>query len=64
VGRVCCAAGGGEGDRIPEILATLSPLPCPVDVFVLTSEELAHAIREQSPLVREALEHGQDLLMV
>jgi hypothetical protein len=38
------------------------PLPCPVDLFVLTSAELDRCAREGHPLVREAREHGRDLL--
>ena len=48
-------------DRVPEVLRALMPLPCPVDLFVLTSEELDRYAREGHPLVREALEHGRDL---
>ena len=48
--------------RMPEVLRALMPLPCPVDLFVLTSEELDRHTRERHPLVREALEHGRDLL--
>ena len=44
------------------MLRALRPLPCPVDLFVLTSEELDRYAREGHPLVREALEHGRDLL--
>ncbi len=49
-------------ERVPEILAALSPLPCPVDLFVLTSEELERYSREGSPMVRVALATGKDLL--
>jgi predicted nucleotidyltransferase len=49
-------------DRLPAILAALSPLPCPVDVVVLTMDELRRAQDGGDPLVREALEHGVDLL--
>ncbi|MFQ5654328.1 MAG: nucleotidyltransferase domain-containing protein [Planctomycetota bacterium] len=49
-------------DRIPELLRTLSPLPCPVDLWVLTAAEIDRAIEEGSPLVREAVEKGIDLL--
>jgi len=47
--------------RIPEMLAALSPLPCPVDLFVLTAEEVERARTERDPLVREALDHGMEL---
>ena len=49
-------------DRVPEVLRALRPLPCPVDLFVLTSKELDRYAHEGHPLVREALEHGRDLL--
>ena len=49
-------------DRVPEVRRALMPLPCPVDLFVLTSEELDRHTREGHPLVREAREHGRDLL--
>lgn len=49
-------------DRIPELLQALSPLPCPLDLFVLTKEEVDRLGREGSPLIRTALTTGQDLL--
>jgi hypothetical protein len=49
-------------DRIPGMLAALSPLPGPVDLFVLTAEELDQAQQRGDPLVREALGNGFDLL--
>jgi len=49
-------------DRIPEVLCALSPLPCPIDLFVLTRAEFERFQREESPLLRTALETGQDLL--
>jgi len=49
-------------DRIPEMLRALSPLPCPVDLFVLTSEEAAVHAKANTPLLREVLAHGIDLL--
>ena len=45
-----------------DLLAVLSPLPCPMDLFVLTRDELERARQEGAPLVREALSHGIDLL--
>jgi predicted nucleotidyltransferase len=36
-------------DRVPEVLRALRPLPCPVDLFVLTSEELDRYSREGHP---------------
>ena len=49
-------------DRVPVLLAAFSPLPCPLDLFVLTADEFARAQAEAQPLVREALAHGIDLL--
>jgi hypothetical protein len=49
-------------DRVPAVRRALMPLPCPVDLFVLTSEELERYRREGHSLVREASEHGRDLL--
>lgn len=49
-------------DRIPDILRAMAPLPCPVDLFVLTSDEVDRTEREQNPVVRLALDSGIDLL--
>ena len=49
-------------DRVPELLGALSPLPCPIDLTVLTREEFERARREEVPLVREALANGLELL--
>ncbi len=49
-------------DRTPEVLRALLPLPCPVDLFVLTAEEVERHAREGHPLLREALTRGRDLL--
>lgn len=49
-------------DRIPEILRALMPLPCPMDLFVLTVDELGRFEAEGSALVRTALQTGLDLL--
>jgi predicted nucleotidyltransferase len=49
-------------DRVPEVLQALRPLPCPVDVFVLTGQELERYASDGDPLLREALSHGRDLL--
>lgn len=49
-------------DRVPDVLRALSPLPCPVDVFVLTARELERLAAAGDPLIREALRHGRDLL--
>jgi len=48
--------------RVPQMLRALSPLPCPVDLFVLTAQELERGVVEGQPLVRVALGHGRDLL--
>ena len=49
-------------DRIPGMLAAMSPLPCPVDLFVVTEAEYERARREGSALVAEAEQSGLDLL--
>lgn len=49
-------------DRVPEVLRALMPLPSPVDLFVLTAQEIEQHAREGNPLLREALTHGRDLL--
>ena len=49
-------------NRIPEVLRGLAPLPCPIDLHVLTREEVERYCREGSPLLRVALETGRDLL--
>ena len=49
-------------DRVPELLRALSPLPCPIDLFVLTSAEFERHQSEGSPLLRTALSTGRDLL--
>ncbi len=49
-------------DRVPAILRALSPLPCPLDLFVVTIEEVERGRADGSPLLREALAVGIDLL--
>lgn len=49
-------------DRIPDMLRALSPLPCPLDLLVVTADELARARGKGDPLVREAVAGGLDLL--
>ncbi len=49
-------------DRIPEVLRAMSPLPCPVDLFVVTPDELQRALDENAPLARTAVTTGLDLL--
>ncbi len=51
-------------DRVPGVLEALSPLPCPVDLFVVTEEELERGRRGGSPLLREAMAHGIELIRV
>ena len=46
-------------DRNPEMIRAMSPLACPVDLFVYTAGELAEA---RSPVVAAALRDGIDLL--
>lgn len=49
-------------DRIPEMIRALSPLPSPVDLFILTRAEAERFGKEGSPLLRLALATGLDLL--
>ncbi len=49
-------------DRVPEFLKAFSPLPCPIDLFVLTSAEVERYRTEGSPLLRVALGTGIDLI--
>jgi predicted nucleotidyltransferase len=49
-------------DRIPEVLRAMAPLPCPIDLFVVTVDELERAQQENAPLARIALTTGIDLL--
>ena len=49
-------------DRVPALLQAMSPLPCPIDLFVLTSDEMARAQQDGNALVREALTCGIELL--
>lgn len=49
-------------DRLPEVLRALAPLPCPVDLFVLTEAEVDGARAAGDPLVGLALARGIDLL--
>jgi len=48
--------------RIPDILRAMAPLPCPIDLFVVTVEELDRARRTRDPVAVLALESGLDLL--
>lgn len=48
--------------RVPGMLRMLNPLPCPVDLFVLTSEEVARFSAEGSPLLRTILSEGMNLV--
>ena len=47
-------------DRIPDLLHLLAPLPCPLDLFVFTSDEVLRL--QETPLIRTALRSGVDLL--
>jgi predicted nucleotidyltransferase len=47
-------------DRLPEMLQALAALPGPVDVFVVSRDEFDRA--RETPLVREVLGHGIQLL--
>lgn len=58
--EVSASAHALARDRVPEVLEALRPLPCPVDLFVYTTDELARTYRD-SPVVREALTHGMVL---
>jgi predicted nucleotidyltransferase len=49
-------------DSIPEMLRALSPLPCPVDLFILTSSEFERYRCEGSPLLRVVADTGIHLL--
>jgi predicted nucleotidyltransferase len=49
-------------DRVPEALNAMRPLPCPLDLFVLTAAEFEMREREGDPLLREVLAGGLDLL--
>lgn len=49
-------------DRVPDALEALRPLPCPIDLFVLTQEELARLRSENSPFLRAIDAAGIDLL--
>jgi predicted nucleotidyltransferase len=49
-------------DRVPEVLEALAPLPCPVDLFVLTAAELEAACGAGGGVVATALSSGVDLL--
>lgn len=49
-------------ERIPPVLSALSPLPCPIDLIVLTEDEVARRVAAADPLLREALSNGIDLL--
>ncbi len=49
-------------DRLPDMLRALSPLPCPIDLRVLTEAEVERLRAEGSPLLRRAVDDGIDLL--
>ncbi len=60
--EVASSAHSDPKERLPEILAAFRPLPCPLDIFVRTSEEIARDA-DRSPLLREALAPRVDLLV-
>jgi hypothetical protein len=49
-------------DRLPQMLSAFSHLPCPIDLFVLTTAEVDRYLKEDSPLLRIATTTGIDLL--
>jgi predicted nucleotidyltransferase len=49
-------------ERVPALLAALSPLPCSIDLVAFTIDELERARAAGDPLVREALATGIDLI--
>ena len=51
-------------DRVAGMIRVLGPLPCHVDLFVLTSEEIARFSAEGSPLLRTILNDGINLVRV
>jgi predicted nucleotidyltransferase len=44
--------------RIPEVLLAFSPLPCPVDLLVLTTDEIARERAGGSPLLETVFGRG------
>ena len=50
-------------DRVPAMLAAMSPLPCLLDLIVLTEDELDRARARGDSLIREALANGLELLV-
>jgi len=48
--------------RIPDVLRAMAPLPCPIDLFVVTAEEFDRARQEGDPVATLAAESGLDLL--
>jgi predicted nucleotidyltransferase len=60
--EVAWSAHGSPRDRVPSVLDALSPLPCPIDLFVFASAELAAMRTDGSPLIRTIDERGIDLL--
>jgi predicted nucleotidyltransferase len=49
-------------DRIPEMLQAFSPLPCPIDLYVLTRDEFERYRSAGSPLLRAAMDESICLL--
>jgi hypothetical protein len=48
-------------ERLPQALEALRPLPCPVDLFVVTEAELQRSRSEGSALLREIEKSGMVL---
>jgi predicted nucleotidyltransferase len=49
-------------DRAGAVSQAMSPLRCPVDLFVYTTAELQELLAERAPVVATALRDGVDLL--
>ncbi len=60
--EVSSSAHEDPRDRGVEVLRAMSPLVCPVDVFVYTTRELNELAASGSPLVTAALRDGKNLL--
>ena len=48
-------------DRAAAVRRAMEPLPCPIDLFVFTTDELAALLDERAPLVTRALERGREI---
>jgi hypothetical protein len=56
------AAQQAAEKALEALILSQGPLPCPIDLFVLTAEEIEQHAGDGHPLLREALTHGRDLL--